>query len=131
MSSRGYAAGSFAWTFPPGKTHTVETSTYAGRFLGGRGLGAGIYWDEVPPDAAPFHESNRLVISTGPLAGIPALGGSRWGVCAKSGLDAQPHYNYGNLGGTFGAELKFAGYDCIVVQGAAERLVTIDIRGIA
>ena len=129
MSARGYTGRILRVDLSTGKTHTVETSAYAERFLGGRGLGAGIYWDEVSPETDPFHESNRLVISTGPLAGIPALGGSRWGVCAKSALDVTPHYNYGNLGGTFGAELKFAGYDCMVVQGAAERPVVIEIQG--
>jgi aldehyde:ferredoxin oxidoreductase len=76
-----------------------------------------------------FDERNLIVISTGPLAGIPALGGSRWGVCAKSALAERPHYCYGNLGGTFGAELKFAGYDCLVVQGTADRPVSLAIQG--
>jgi aldehyde:ferredoxin oxidoreductase len=57
------------------------------------------------------------------MAGIPALGTSRWGVFGKSPLPALDKFCYGNLGGRWGAELKFAGYDGIVVQGKSEKPV--------
>ena len=81
------------------------------------------YWDEVPPETRAFDAENRLIFALGPMAGIPALGASRWGVFGKSPLTTPEKFNYGNLGGRWGAELKFAGYDGIVVQGKSERLV--------
>ena len=93
---------------------------YAGRFLGGRGLAAKVYWDEVPPEVNAFDPANRLIFANGPLAGIPVLGGSRWTVCGKSPVPTPQQFCYSNLGGRWGAELKFAGYDAIVVQGKSE-----------
>jgi len=101
----------------------TPTSDYAERFLGGRGLAAKIYWDEVPPEAGAFDAENRLIFALGPMAGIPALGASRWGVFGKSPLPVSDKFCYGNLGGRWGAELKFAGYDGIVIQGKSDRPV--------
>lgn len=99
----------------------IETARYADRFLGGRGIASAIYWDEVPPDCPADDPENRLIFALGPLAGIKSgIGGSRWGIFAKSPFPKKDHFCYGNLGGFFGAELKFAGYDGLVVQGKAE-----------
>jgi len=105
-------------------TGITEASSldYAEKFLGGRGLAAGIYWDEVSPEVGAFDAGNRLIFALGPFAGIPAvIGGSRWGVYGKSPLTTPEKFNYCNLGGRWGAELKFAGYDGIVVQGRIEK----------
>ncbi len=116
------------------KHEAVETARYTERFLGGRGTASAIYWDEVPPEIPFDHEDNRLVLSVGTLSGIPGgLGGSRWGIYGKSPFPAsssggRDHFCYGNLGGTFGAELRFAGWDGIVVHGKAERPVTLTIN---
>lgn len=119
---------------------TVEdlTSDYAERFLGGRGIAAKIYWDEVSPETRPFDEGSRLIVTLGPLAGIPLLGGSRWGVFGKSPLTPSERFCYSNLGGHWGAALKFAGYDGLVLQGKADRPVylliddhNVDIRDAA
>lgn len=101
----------------------TPTSDYAERFLGGRGMATKIYWDEVPPEAGAFDEENRLIFALGPMAGIPALGASRWGIFGKSPLTTPDKFCYGNLGGRWGAELKFAGYDGIIVHGKSEKPV--------
>jgi aldehyde:ferredoxin oxidoreductase len=117
-----------------GKTSTLDTEAYAARFLGGRGVATAIHWDEVPPEAAFDDERSRLIVSLGPLAGMPGgLGGSRWGVYGKSPFPraargGRDHFCHGNLGGSFGAELRFAGYDGLVVQGRAERPVWLAIE---
>jgi len=106
-------------------TKITETSTmdYVEGFLGGKGLAARIYWDEVSPEVGAFDARNKLIFTLGPMAGIPVIGGSRWGVYGKS-PETTPHkFNYCNLGGRWGAELKFAGYDGIVVQGQADKPV--------
>jgi aldehyde:ferredoxin oxidoreductase len=109
-------------------TAEVLTSDYAERFLGGRGIAAKIYWDEVFPEAGAFDEGNRLIISLGPLAGVPLLGGSRWGVFGKSPLSLSDKFCYSNLGGQWGVGLKFAGYDGLVVQGKSDKPVYVFIH---
>ena len=99
---------------------TVPSDAYA-RFVGGRGFAARLYWEDVPPEAGPFSEDNRLVFAVGPLAGVPVIGGSRWGIYGKS--PATQTFNYSNLGGRWGAELKFAGYDGLVIRGKADKPV--------
>lgn len=100
---------------------SVPTETYADRFIGGRGIASALYWDEVSPSISAFDPENRLIFMLGPLAGIKSgIGGSRWGIFAKSPFPERDYFCYGNLGGHFGAELKFAGFDGLVVQGRAD-----------
>lgn len=111
-----------------GFTDVIETEKYAHRFLGGRGIATAIYWDEVSPETGALDPENRLIFALGPLAGIKSgIGGSRWGIFSKSPFPKRDHFCYGNLGGFFGAELKFAGYDGLVVQGRADRPVVLYI----
>jgi aldehyde:ferredoxin oxidoreductase len=111
----------------------MDTTGLARRFLGGRGLATALYHDEVPPEARFDDPENRLVVAVGPLSGIPGgIGGSRWGIFGKSPLPAaseggRDHFCYGNLGGSFGAELRYAGYDGIVVHGQADAPVAVAI----
>src|SRR4030042_1194734 len=105
-------------------TH-IPTRDYSDRFVGGRGIAAKIYWDEVSRDVGPFDPDNRLLFFTGPLAGFPGLAGSRWTVCGKSPITDPECFSYSNLGGHWGAKLKFAGYDGIVVQGRSDKPVYI------
>jgi aldehyde:ferredoxin oxidoreductase len=111
-----------------GESERIDTRKYAERFLGGRGLATAIYWNEVDPQIEALDPRNRLILALGPLAGVPAVGGSRWGVYGKSPLPEGQRFCYGSLGGTFGAELKFAGYDALIVQGRAQQPVTLRIR---
>jgi aldehyde:ferredoxin oxidoreductase len=64
----------------------TESSTfdYVPRFLGGRGLGAKICWDEVPPEVSAFDPENRLVFATGPLQGTLAPSSGRFMVLGKA-----------------------------------------------
>ena len=106
----------------------MPTMDYADRFLGGRGIAAKIYWDEVPPEVNAFDPENRLIFATGPLAGFKGVSGSRWQVCGKSSLTTPEYFNYSNLGGNWGAQLKLAGYDALVIQGKSENPVYILIQ---
>ena len=104
MATYGYAGKILRADLSSGRASTVSTGDYADRFLGGRGIAAKIYWDEVPPEAGPFDAGNRLMFVTCPLCGVPAIGGSRWEVCGK-GPAAPAHFSYGNLGGRWGAAI--------------------------
>ncbi len=98
------------------------------RFIGGRGFGARLYWEETPAGASALGEDNRLIFAVGPLAGAPAIGGSRWGIYGKSPYTAPEMFNYGNVGGHWGAELKFAGYDALVIRGRSDRPTCLVVR---
>ena len=114
--------------------HTVNlpTEDYADRFIGGRGLAAKFYWDNVSPQTKAFDAENCLIFASGPAAGFTRLAGSRWQVCGKSPAMEPQYFSHGNLGGSWGAHLKFAGYDGLVVQGISEKPVYLFVHnGIA
>lgn len=127
MATCGYAGRILRADLSSRRASTVPTEEYAGRFLGGRGIAARIYWDEVPPGAGPFDAANRLVFITGPLCGVPAVSGSRWEVCGK-GPQSPPRFSHANLGGRWGAALKFAGYDGVIVQGISDKPVYLFVH---
>jgi aldehyde:ferredoxin oxidoreductase len=127
MGTYGYAGKILRADLSSRRASAVSTQEYADRFLGGRGIAAKIYWDEVPPQAGPFDAENRLVFITGPLCGVPAVSGSRWEVCGK-GPHSPERFSYGNLGGRWGAALKFAGYDGVIVQGVSEKPVYLFVH---
>jgi aldehyde:ferredoxin oxidoreductase len=89
-------------------------------YVGGVGLGAKILYDEVGPRAHWDHPDNRLVLATGPLAGLPVWGTGGLTVVTRGALTNGATSTQAN--GFFGAALKFSGYDAIVIQGQARRL---------
>jgi aldehyde:ferredoxin oxidoreductase len=95
-------------------------------FLGGRGFNAITLWNELKPGIDPLHPDNVLCIGVGPLNGTLMPMSGRFNVSCKSPLTGI--LGDGNLGGHFGAELKFAGYDQIVVKGKAKKPVYLYIR---
>ncbi|MFC2036752.1 aldehyde ferredoxin oxidoreductase family protein [Chloroflexota bacterium] len=95
-------------------------------FLGGRGLNAKRLWDELPAHTDGLSPGNMLVFGVGPLVGTTFPGGARFNV---SGMSPQTGIlGDSNAGGFFGPELKFAGYDQLVIQGRAEHPVHLWIR---
>ena len=101
----------------------LPTQDYVPGFVGGRGIAARLYWDRVPPTTRALEPGNALVFATGPLAGIPSIGGSRWVARGKSPALSPEYFTCANLGGNWGLSLKSAGYDALFVQGKAERPV--------
>jgi aldehyde:ferredoxin oxidoreductase len=124
----GYAGKILRVNLSSGLVSHLPTGLYADRFIGGRGVAARIYWDLVPPDVGALDPGNCLIFVNGPVAGFPGLAGSRWQVLSKSPAPNPEHFCYCNLGGHWGAQLKFAGYDGIVVEGAADKPVYLVIR---
>ncbi len=94
-------------------------------FLGGYGIGARVLFNHVPAGTDPLGEHNLLGFITGPLAGTPVLGGSRYTVVAKSPLTGG--WGDANSGGWFGPYLKFSGYDAIYFSGISEKPVYLRI----
>jgi aldehyde:ferredoxin oxidoreductase len=90
-------------------------------FIGGRGINSKILYDETGPATDPLGLDNRFIIGTGPTSGTLGLGNGRFTVTAKSPLTGILGDASG--GGAFGSEVKFAGYDHIVIHGRAQKPV--------
>lgn len=96
------------------------------KFVGGRGLAAKILFDRLPPRIDPFSPENLIIFATGPLTGCPAPGANRTVIVTKSPLTGAFLDTY--AGGHLGPEIKFAGYDAIIIKGKAEKPVYIQIE---
>jgi aldehyde:ferredoxin oxidoreductase len=90
-------------------------------YLGGRGLGDRYLWEELDPRVDPYSPDNKLIFVTGPLTGTPVSCGARYMVVTKGALTGA--ITTSNSGGHWGPELKFAGYDLLIVEGRAEHPV--------
>jgi len=95
-------------------------------FIGGRGLGVKILYDELKPGVDPLSPENKIVILTGPLTGTAAPSSGRWCSVTKSPLTGTIHDSHS--GGYFGPELKFAGFDGVIIEGASEKPVYLWIH---
>ncbi len=94
-------------------------------FIGGKGFGAKLLYDGVPPGTDPLDEKNLLMFMTGPLTGTmaPAMRGC---VVTKSPLTGIFLDSY--FGGSFSPEIKYAGYDGIIIKGCSKKPVFIWIE---
>jgi aldehyde:ferredoxin oxidoreductase len=103
---------------------------YAQKLLGARGLMTKLLWDRIKPDTQGFSPDNLIMFFTGPLTGL--LSGNRTIVRFKSpltststGLNLMGHTS---TGGNWGPELKYAGFDGVIVKGKAEEPVYIYVN---
>ncbi len=83
--------------------------------LGGKGKNIRTLWDRVPPEVDPFSPDNLLIIGAGVLVGTMVPSANRTTITYKSPVTET--HSYSNIGGDFGAELKFAGYNTITITG--------------
>ena len=117
----GYAGRILHVDLTTGKTHTEKLNTdYAKKYIGGIGLGMRLWLDNSKPNLDPLTPENPLVLALGPISGTMfPTGGNGHAFVSKSPEtfaigEAVAH-------GTFGAELKRAGYDAIILTGKAEK----------
>jgi benzoyl-CoA reductase subunit BamB len=104
------------------ETDPKETELY----LGGLGTNAKLLWDRVPADIDAFSPDNILIFSTGLLCSTPAPGANRTIVATYSPQTLFMAYSM--MGGVFAPELKFAGYDKLILRGKSPNLVYIWIN---
>jgi aldehyde:ferredoxin oxidoreductase len=105
-------------------------------FMGGRGLGMKILYDRIKPGQDPFAEDTPLIFMPGTFSGLPIPSSSRMCVVTKSPHTSpkKPKYehsstvSYSNMGGFIGPEIKFAGYEGIVVTGKSPFPVYLKIE---
>ena len=95
-------------------------------YIGGRGMCDRILFDEIDPRIDALSPDNKLIFATGPLTGSGAPAASRFIVSAKSPLSncvSSPC-----CGGYFGANLKYSGYDLLIIEGKSPEPVYISIH---
>lgn len=102
------------------------SSQMAKDFIGGAGFGIKYLFDEVPANADPLGPDNKLIFASGPFSGTNVPCSSRMSVTAKSPLTGA--VGMALSGGHFPVELKFAGYDALIVEGQSEKPVYISIK---
>lgn len=109
-----------------GRTETEKISEDILRpFIGGRGLGTYFLKDMISADTEPLSPDNPLIFATGPLTGTPSPTGGRYMALCRSPLTGLVACS--NSGGFFGAELKKAGWDMLIIQGRAQDPIYISI----
>ena len=96
------------------------------KWVGGVGLGAKYLYEEVPAEVKWSDPQNRLIWTTGPLAGTDVAGAAMINIMAKGPMTNLAGSSQAN--GFFGAYLKFSGFDGIVFQGKSPRLVYVTIK---
>ncbi|MDJ0783050.1 MAG: aldehyde ferredoxin oxidoreductase family protein [Desulfosarcinaceae bacterium] len=107
---------------------TPFATDFARANIGGLGFGTSIFVDLIKdkPSFDALSPDNPFILMTGPLTGCGLDATARWAVCSKSPLTG--FWGDANVGGYFGARLKCAGYDGIVITGAAHHPVYLYIN---
>ncbi len=127
LTGNGYAGRVLRVDLTEGEVRTSSLpSRWIRDFLGGDGIAARTLFEEVPGRTDPLSPKNRLIVATGPVTGTlwPMSGRTVFvSKAALTGIWGESH-----VGGFLGAELKFAGYDMLVVSGRAEKPVYLSIQ---
>ena len=125
--SHGYTGRILRVDLSLGKSVIEEpTENFYRQYWGGEGFVGYFLLKEVPPEIDALGPKNKLIFAAGPLTGVPVGGCGRHSVGAKSPLTGA--YGEADSGGYWGAELKMAGFDAIIVEGKAEKPVYIFIQ---
>lgn len=98
----------------------------AKKFIGGRGLGTKMLFDEGIATVEPLSEKNKLIYITGAMTGTASPTAGRYMVVTKSPLTGMIASS--NSGGKWGGKLKYAGWDALIVEGKSEKPVYINIE---
>lgn len=97
------------------------------QYIGGAGLGARLLYDGTGPETSPLGPENLLCLMTGPITGTKITGTGRHSAVFKSPLTGA--WGEASVGGTWGRELKKAGYDGIIISGRAAKPLYLWING--
>jgi len=103
---------------------TIE-DTILERYLGGKGLSTYLLLKQNPPSVDPLSPENHLILATGPVSGTPIWGSCRYGIFTKSPQTG--FYSESYSGGTVTEYMAKTGYDAIIIRGASDKPVWLDI----
>lgn len=125
---KGWAGKVLRVNLTTGMISSEDTVAKYKDFVGGEGLGLKVLWDEVPAGTHPYSAENKIIFGAGPLngTGIPHAG--RLSITTL--LATNPFFGAGtgHSGGHFSTNLKFAGWDAVIVEGKAAHPVWICIQ---
>ncbi len=128
LSNRGYCNRILRVDLSTGDIHvTPLPAEVMPLVLGGKGLGAWLLYTEQPAGVDPLSPENHMIFHTGPLTGTSAPTSGRFGLTTRS--PATGTYFDAYCGGFWGNVFKYAGYDALVVTGAAPGPVMLVIDG--
>ncbi|TRO48390.1 aldehyde:ferredoxin oxidoreductase, partial [Candidatus Bathyarchaeota archaeon] len=123
----GYAGKIFRIDLTRGEAKAVDLDRgLAYQYLGGRGFNSKLLYEAVGPETDPLSPENTLMFATGPLVGTMFPTASRFNVSAKSpqtGILGDT-----NAGGHLASEMKFAGYDQIVIEGKSSEPIYVFVN---
>jgi aldehyde:ferredoxin oxidoreductase len=122
----GYTGKILRVDLSTGKITSEDTMKYKD-FLGGTGLAYKVLWDEVRPATKAWDPENRLIFGVGPLTGSGSPLSGRVSITSLWPVHPQELPGTGHMGGHWGAELKYAGWDSIIIQGKADKPVWLYI----
>lgn len=106
----------------------IEDTMKYKELVGGAGIGYKVIFDEVPQGTKAFDEANKIVIAVGPLTGTTAPCSGRTNITSLAPTNPYNAITDSHFGGNFGAWMKFAGYDGIIIEGASKTPVWLKIE---
>ncbi len=110
-------------------TRILDTKEYGPTYIGGRGLATRLAWDLIPPGTGSLDPESPLILMTGPLTGTSAPESGRTAIVGLSPQGWPREWlSRSNIGGHWGPELKYAGYDGLVIVGKADHPVVLSIN---
>jgi aldehyde:ferredoxin oxidoreductase len=98
---------------------------FALKFMGGSGFAAHFIFNEVKPDGYPLSKENKLIFAAGPFCGTSFPAGNRYAVASKSPLTGI--WGHATASGFWGPELRFTGYDGIIIEGRSDTPVYLHV----
>jgi aldehyde:ferredoxin oxidoreductase len=124
FAKKGYCGRILRVNLTDGKITKEPLDDFVVRnYIGGNGFSAYYLYKELKGGENPLGEENKIIIGTGPLTGTLWPSSGRFTMGAKSPLTN--FWGESNSGGFFGAELKFVGYDCVIIEGKSKKPVFI------
>ncbi|OHD81387.1 MAG: aldehyde ferredoxin oxidoreductase [Spirochaetes bacterium RIFOXYC1_FULL_54_7] len=123
----GYTGKILRVDLTTGKIWTDDTMKYKD-FIGGEGMSMKIMWDEVPAGTHPFSPENKIIFGSGPLCGTGVPCSGRTNITSLLPSNPDHSVSSSHMGGYFSVEMKYAGWDLIVVEGKSAKPVWLRIE---
>lgn len=121
--SYGYVGKILRVNLTTGEKSVFSSEKYQDMYLGGKGMAARIYWEEVPPEVKPFDPENKLFFTSGPLNGTGAMQAAKGCLGGKSPVWYPVNtFTFGTTA-NFAPMMKRAGFDAIIIEGKADHPV--------
>lgn len=121
--SYGYVGKILRVNLTTGEKSVFSSEKYQDMYLGGKGMAARLYWEEVAPEVKPFDPENKLFFTSGPLNGTGAMQAAKGCLGGKSPVWYPVNtFTFGTTA-NFAPMMKRAGFDAIIIEGKADHPV--------